>query len=189
MTWFSIWCVIHQKWITHKVMYCWWNYSENFNLIALQRCGCDFVNMISWIVTQHNSLGTLYEITPRWMPQNLGDDKSTLVQIMPFQATNHYRSQCIYLCCHMVSLGHIVLTTKAAKMDDNVSDFHMHIIFISYLGKYHQSPFEHSFSFSLYSIDSDGFAKQSYDVDYKWHCNGNVEYVYCATDQGIFFQW
>ena len=143
--------------------------------------------MISWIVTQHNSLGTLYEITPRWMPQNLGDDKSTLVQIMPFQATNHYRSQCIYLCCHMVSLGHIVLTTKAAKMDDNVSDFHMHIIFISYLGKYHQSPFEHSFSFSLYSIDSDGFAKQSYDVDYKWHCNGNVEYVYCGTDQGIFF--
>ena len=40
----------------------------------------------------------------RWMPRDLTDDKSTLVQIMAWchQATSHYLSQ----CCHMVSPGH-----------------------------------------------------------------------------------
>ena len=37
-----------------------------------------------------------YEIALRWMPLDLNDDKSTLVQVMAWcrQATSHYLSQC-----------------------------------------------------------------------------------------------
>ena len=37
-----------------------------------------------------------YEIVLRWMPLDLTDDKSTVVQVMAWcrQATNHYLSQC-----------------------------------------------------------------------------------------------
>ena len=40
--------------------------------------------------------GISYEIALRWMPQDLTDDKSTLVQVMAWcrQATSHYLSQC-----------------------------------------------------------------------------------------------
>ena len=40
--------------------------------------------------------GISYEIALRWMPLNLTDDKSTLVQVMAWcrQATSHYLSQC-----------------------------------------------------------------------------------------------
>ena len=40
--------------------------------------------------------GISCEIAHRWMPQDLADDKSTLVQIMAWchQATSHYLSQC-----------------------------------------------------------------------------------------------
>ena len=40
--------------------------------------------------------GISYEIALRWMPQDLTDDKSTLVQVMTWchQATSHYLSQC-----------------------------------------------------------------------------------------------
>ena len=39
---------------------------------------------------------SLYEIALRWMPLDLTDDKSTLVQVMAWchQATSHYLSQC-----------------------------------------------------------------------------------------------
>ena len=40
--------------------------------------------------------GISYEIALRWMPLDLPDDKSTLVQVMAWcrQATSHYLSQC-----------------------------------------------------------------------------------------------
>ena len=40
--------------------------------------------------------GISYEIALRWMPQDLTDDRSTLVQVMAWcrQATSHYLSQC-----------------------------------------------------------------------------------------------
>ena len=40
--------------------------------------------------------GISYEIDLRWMPLDLTDDKSTLVQVMAWcrQATSHYLSQC-----------------------------------------------------------------------------------------------
>ena len=44
----------------------------------------------------NGSWGISYEIALRWMPQDLTDDKSTLVQVMAWcrQATSHYLSQC-----------------------------------------------------------------------------------------------
>ena len=40
--------------------------------------------------------GISYEIAPRWMPLDLTNDKSLLVQVMAWcrQATSHYLSQC-----------------------------------------------------------------------------------------------
>ena len=40
--------------------------------------------------------GISHEIAPRWIPLDLTDDKSTLVQVMAWchQATSHYLSQC-----------------------------------------------------------------------------------------------
>ena len=43
--------------------------------------------------TQNSSLSTHWESTLRWMPQNLTNDKSTLVQVMVW-APEHYLSQC-----------------------------------------------------------------------------------------------
>ena len=44
----------------------------------------------------NGSWGISYEISLRWMPLDLTDDKSTLVQVMAWcrQATSHYLSQC-----------------------------------------------------------------------------------------------
>ena len=44
----------------------------------------------------NGSRGISYEIALRWMPLNLSDEKSTLVQVMAWcrQATSHYLNQC-----------------------------------------------------------------------------------------------
>ena len=44
----------------------------------------------------HGGWGVSYEIALRWIPLNLTDDKSTLVQVMAWcrQATSRYLSQC-----------------------------------------------------------------------------------------------
>ena len=43
-----------------------------------------------------DGLGVPYEITLRWMSQNLTDDKSTLAEVMAWcrQMPSHYLSQC-----------------------------------------------------------------------------------------------
>ena len=48
------------------------------------------------LIIQNSSWGTLCETALRWMPQNLTNGESTLVQVMAwcFQATSHYLSQC-----------------------------------------------------------------------------------------------
>ena len=48
------------------------------------------------LITQNSSLDTPYKITPRWMPQTLNNDKSTLVEVMAWcrQATSHYFNPC-----------------------------------------------------------------------------------------------
>ena len=48
------------------------------------------------LIIQNSGLGTWCEVYFMWMPQNLTNEKSTLVQVMAWchQATSHYLSQC-----------------------------------------------------------------------------------------------
>ena len=55
-----------------------------------------------------------------WMPQNIFDDKSKLVQVMVMcrQATSHYLSQCwLNLCPHMAWLAHNELSLLVLKSE------------------------------------------------------------------------
>ena len=42
----------------------------------------NFKSIIFKLIIQNSSLGTRCEIADRWMPQNLTNEKSTLVQVM-----------------------------------------------------------------------------------------------------------
>ena len=66
------------------------------NSLTPRRFGCDFKNLIFNLVSLIGILRSLYDNALRWMPQNIIDDKSTLVQVMAWcrQATSHYLSQC-----------------------------------------------------------------------------------------------
>ena len=66
------------------------------NSLAPRRCGCYLKSVIFKLVSMINILSISYEIVLRWMPQDLTDDKSTLVQVMAWchQATTHYLNQC-----------------------------------------------------------------------------------------------
>ena len=63
--------------------------------------------LLKWAITSHQNVWNVitlvnggwsisYKIALRWMPQDLTDDKSTLVQVLAWwrQATSHYLSQC-----------------------------------------------------------------------------------------------
>ena len=55
----------------------------------------NFREVILKLILVNGGWGISYEITLRWMPQDLTDDKSTLVQVMAWcrQATSHYLGQ------------------------------------------------------------------------------------------------
>ena len=60
------------------------------------RCGSNFKSLIFRLIIQHSSLGTCCEIALRWMPENLTNKRSTLLQVMAWcrQAPSHYLNQC-----------------------------------------------------------------------------------------------
>ena len=63
------------------------------------RSGCDFANAIFNLVLPCLLIGIFrssYDNVLRWMPWDLTDDKSTLVQVMAWcrQARSHYLGQC-----------------------------------------------------------------------------------------------
>ena len=66
------------------------------NYLDPGRCGNNFNSMMVKLIIPDSSLGTRCETPLRWMPQNLSNEKSTLVQVMAWchQATSHYLSQC-----------------------------------------------------------------------------------------------
>ena len=68
--------------------------------LAPGRCGCYLKKVIFKLISRINILSILCEIVLSWMPQDLTDDKSTLVQVMAWcrQATSHYLSQCWPRC-------------------------------------------------------------------------------------------
>ena len=64
--------------------------------MAPGRSGCDLKNVIFNLVLLIGLFRSSYDNVLRWMPQDLTDDKSTLVQVMAWcrQATSHYLNQC-----------------------------------------------------------------------------------------------
>ena len=54
------------------------------------------LKIIFKLIPQDSSLGACCEIALRWLPQNLSNVESTLVQVMTWcrQATSHYLNQC-----------------------------------------------------------------------------------------------
>ena len=66
------------------------------NSLSTGRCGCYLKLVIFKPVWRMIILSISGEIVLKWMPQDLTDDKSTLVQVMAWchQATSHYLNQC-----------------------------------------------------------------------------------------------
>ena len=65
-----------------------------FNSLAPGRFQFNFRLVIFKLTLVNGGWGISYEIVLRWMPLDLIDDKSTLVQAWCRQATSHYLSQC-----------------------------------------------------------------------------------------------
>ena len=70
-------------------------YSCFVNSLAPGRCGCNFESAIFEHMSRVKFISTFSKIVLRWMPQNICDDKSTLVQVMARcrEATSHYLNQ------------------------------------------------------------------------------------------------
>ena len=68
----------------------------SFNSLPPGRSWCGFENVIFNLALLIDIFKSSYDNVLRWMPQNLTDDKSTLVQVKAWchQATRHYLSQC-----------------------------------------------------------------------------------------------
>ena len=69
---------------------------KEINSLALGRPGCHFKTAIFNLISLIGILTLSNDNALRWMPWDLTDDKSTLVQVMDWchQATSHYLSQC-----------------------------------------------------------------------------------------------
>ena len=67
-----------------------------FNSLVPGRSECDSKNVIFNLVLLIGIFRSSHDNALSWMPQDLTDDKSTLVQVMAWcrQATSHYLSQC-----------------------------------------------------------------------------------------------
>ena len=66
------------------------------NSLVPEGCANDFKMLIFQLIIQNVNLVNRCEVSLRCMPQNLTDDKSTLVQVMAWcrQATSHHLNQC-----------------------------------------------------------------------------------------------
>ena len=67
-----------------------------FNSLTLGRFQFNFRYVLFKLILVNGGWGISDEIALRWMPLDLTDDKSTLVQVIAWchQATSHYLSQC-----------------------------------------------------------------------------------------------
>ena len=77
------------------MLFCRSHYRQ-INSLALGRSSGDFENVIFNLALLIDIFKSSYANVLRWMPQNLTDDKSTLVQVMAWcrQAASHYLNQC-----------------------------------------------------------------------------------------------
>ena len=75
-----------------KMQFIW----SQINSLTPGRSQCDFENVIFNLALLIGIFKSSYDNVLRWMPQNLTDDRSTLVQVMAWchQATSHCLNQC-----------------------------------------------------------------------------------------------
>ena len=94
MVWLSMIQIefIHDKFWRHKLRHT----IMVLNSLAPGTFQINFRWVIFKLTLVNGHLGISYEIALRWMPLDLTDEKSTLVQVMAWcrQATSHYLSQC-----------------------------------------------------------------------------------------------
>ena len=97
-----VWC--HQA-TSHYLSQCWPRSLSPYdvsrpqwvNSIAPGRCSSNFKSMIfNFFIIQASNTGTRCETALRWMPLNLTNEESTLVQVMAWchQASSHYLNRC-----------------------------------------------------------------------------------------------
>ena len=80
----------------------WWGslrfkrFLQSINSLAPGRSKYDSKSVIFNLVLLISIFRSSHDNVLRWMPQDLSDDKSTLIQVMAWcrQATSHYLSQC-----------------------------------------------------------------------------------------------
>ena len=70
----------------------WSNGNESIHLLAHGRCSWNLKSVIFKFIPIIDKLGISCEIAPRWMPQDLTVNQSSLVQVMAWccWATSHY---------------------------------------------------------------------------------------------------
>ena len=87
------WCNVT---VTYEWNFNFMNSSWTLTHWPLEDLTNNFGSKIFKLIPQNSSLGACCEIAPRWLPQNLSNEKSTLVQVMAWcrQATSHYQNQC-----------------------------------------------------------------------------------------------
>ena len=75
------------------------------NWLAPMRFGCTIWLVISKLISTVDILTISCEIALRWMPQDLTDDKSTLVQVTDccLVALSHYLNQCWLVRQHIIT--------------------------------------------------------------------------------------
>ena len=83
-------------WRTGALLLLIQSHSPSINSLPPERCGGNLQNIMSNLNIQNGGLCTPCEIAVTWMPQNLTNKKSTLVQVMAWchQAWSHCLNQC-----------------------------------------------------------------------------------------------
>ena len=81
------------------------NINRGINSLPPRRCRCNLKLVILKLISKIDSISC--KIALRWIPQDVSDDKSILVQVMSWccQATSHYSSQCWLLTSRMLPYG------------------------------------------------------------------------------------
>ena len=94
--WLSRWHCKHKEITQHEFTTTHWWWKISINSLAPGRPGCHFKTAIFNLVLVIGIFTSSNDNALRWMPWDLTDDKSTLVQVMTWcrQATSHYLSQC-----------------------------------------------------------------------------------------------
>ena len=90
-----------------------------FNSLTPGRCVSHFKSIIFKLIVQNYSLRTHFEIALSWMPQNLTNEKSTLVREWLGAVTQQAITLANVdpdLCRHMASLSHNELPSSEANL-------------------------------------------------------------------------